>query len=282
MTTPVPFEHFVLTRFNVRLAIYGHESADAWLRGRMDLFERYCLPSFVGQTRTDFRWLLFCDSESPAWLRDRLEALAGKVFEPVYVDGVFDAARASLEVRRRLDPATRHLVTTRVDNDDAVARDFVETIQQQFEAQQLEFVNLVNGSQLAEGHTYLRPYTQNPFISLIERIEPGRDPRTVFVDRHYQLAQIGPVRNVRTSHPTWLQVVHGGNVLNEVVGLRVRTGAVAPWFAADLGVATDRPVDYAAARLRGLLRIGWRLLRKPGRVLELARTVIARPAGTAS
>src|SRR6478735_10278904 len=59
--------HFILTRFNVKNFYHCEEPTDEWLKGRLDLFRTYCLPSFEGQTNKNFRWLVFVDSESPEW-----------------------------------------------------------------------------------------------------------------------------------------------------------------------------------------------------------------------
>lgn len=56
-------QQFLLTRFNI------HDVADAgnagvsrrWLKQRLNLFERYCVPSVAAQTLADFEWLIFCD-----------------------------------------------------------------------------------------------------------------------------------------------------------------------------------------------------------------------------
>lgn len=82
-------------------------------------------------------------------------------------------------------------------------------------------------SQYAGNRLYLRPYTKNPFSSLIETPADGL-PATVFVEHHYRIDDYAPVQNVKTRHPMWLQVVHGGNVLNEIVGLRTTARRIAP------------------------------------------------------
>src|SRR6478672_5104551 len=175
--------HFVLTRFNVRMPIYQHPGDD-WLPGRLELFKKYCLPSFRGQTVSGFTWLVFFDAESPKWLRETIETTMSDIVHPVYVDGLFTAEYAASVVG---DLATTPFVmTTRVDNDDAVASDFVETIQREFAGQRLEFVNLVNGAQYADEKVYLRPYTKNPFLTLIESVADV-PPKTVFIRRHYEV-----------------------------------------------------------------------------------------------
>lgn len=265
--------HFVLTRFNVRMPHYAHAD-ESWLPARVRLFDAYCLPTFRAQTERAFHWLVFADADSPDWLREQLEERLAGLGEVVYVDGVFTDATAAAAVRVRT--STPYVITTRVDNDDAIADDFIATIQSQFAEQELELVNLVNGAQYSKRRVYLRPYTRNPFISLVERVGPG-GPRTVFVRRHYELDQVGPIRNVKTAHPAWLQVVHGENVLTELVGLRARPTRVSPFFSCALDLDRSLP-GYLVETAQGGVRIGWRLVRKPKRVLDLAQTLLARRA----
>lgn len=263
--------HFVLTRFNVKMPHYQHAD-ESWLPERVRLFDAYCLPTFAAQTEKQWHWLVFADAGSPDWLREQLEERVAGLGEVVYVDGVFTDVTAAEAVRART--STPYVITTRVDNDDAVADDFIATIQAQFERQDLELVNLVNGSQYSKRRVYLRPYTRNPFISLVEALGDG-PPQTVFVRRHYELDQVGPVRNVRTDHPMWLQVVHGDNVLTELVGLRARPSQVTPYFSCALDLDTGWP-GYVLETARDGVRIVWRLVRKPRRIVDLAQTVLAR------
>ncbi|ASN51487.1 glycosyltransferase [Sinomonas sp. R1AF57] len=268
------FEHFVLTRFNVRNRYYAGNPGDIWLRSRLALFEKYTAASFGAQTVKDFRWLVLVDSESPQWFRAELGVLGRELFEIVDIKGAFNAQAAAGVVASRL--RTPFILTTRVDNDDAVARDFIESIQRAWRpVHQPYFINLVKGAQLADGRVYRRPYTQNPFVTLSEpRSADGL--ATVFVRRHYEVQAYAPVTNVGSDHPLWLQVIHGGNVLTELVGMRTRARAVEPWFACDLG-ARDRPLEFAREVMSGTARIALRLALKPRRVVNLGRALVARP-----
>ena len=268
------FRHLVLTRFNVRGRYHTGDPGDDWLRGRLELFDRFTVPSFAVQTCRDFRWLLLCDAESRAWFSHEVELRGPWVFEPVWVSGACYASFAVLIVAAHADAPV--VLSTRVDNDDAVAADFIATIQAEAAGPYPRFINLVDGAQLAGARFYRRPYTQNPFVTLAEDADSA-SPSSVFVKRHFEVAAHAPVDNVRTSHPMWLQVVHGGNVLTDIVGLRMPARSVAPWFGCDLPSA-DTPSDFARDFALGAARIAARLVRRPHRLLELGRAVAARAA----
>lgn len=265
--------HFVLTRFNVRGRYYTGDPGDDWLHRRLELFAQYTLPSFGAQSVREFRWLVLTDSASPEWFRAKLAGMARGLFEIVEVEGAFDAQVAGSIVRERL--TTPLVLTTRVDNDDAVARDFVETIQRAAVPAERKFINLVDGAQLGPKGVYQRPYTQNPFISLVEAVG-NQLPATVFVKRHFEASKYAPVLNVHSRHPMWLQVVHGGNVLTEIVGLRMKARRLTPWFGCEI-TAQDHPLEFALDFTQGSARIVGRLVGGPHRLVELWKALAARP-----
>lgn len=53
--------HYLLTRFNLSLWQEDKNGLtidrEEWIRKRLKLFETYCLPSVVGQTCQEFRWI---------------------------------------------------------------------------------------------------------------------------------------------------------------------------------------------------------------------------------
>jgi hypothetical protein len=207
------FRHLILTRFNVRIEQYQWPPLD-WLEHRFALFERFCYPSVRGQTNTNFDWLVFCHPEMPPAIQQRIRVCCEwSAFRPVYFRSVFSQAMVQATISDLVQGFT-HIITTRLDNDDAISRTFVETIQQQFTGQEFEFLNFTNGYIWRKGHLYRGENRSNPFISLVERAE---DYSTVYCGNHVELDQTGPIVQIREP-AGWLQVVHGRNLLNDVVG----------------------------------------------------------------
>jgi N-acetylglucosaminyl-diphospho-decaprenol L-rhamnosyltransferase len=83
----VTIDHVLLTRFN--LPSKGPESLiraqEGWLQRRVELFQRYTIPSVAAQTVSGFHWIVYIDPESPPWLLERLtpHAEAG-AFSPIF------------------------------------------------------------------------------------------------------------------------------------------------------------------------------------------------------
>jgi Putative rhamnosyl transferase len=217
-------QHFLLTRFNVRV---NYDSArtgidPTWLLHRFDLFERFCYPSVRAQTNLDFQWLVYFDSDTPPVFKERIEQYAEwENFYSIYLETEFSDQINQEKVSALIQEKTEYLITTRMDNDDAVCRSFIQNIQDSFEEKEFEFISFVNGYVLDAGKLYSFKYVSNPFTSLVERIKSTSENkiRTILCGEHSQLSSLGNIKQIETDS-TWLQVVHGKNVSNRIRGIR--------------------------------------------------------------
>jgi hypothetical protein len=72
MRSGAPFSHVLITRFNIRVPCGERPTAEwkppskEWMLHRLDLFERYCLPSVASQSVQNFHWILLVDPNTPA------------------------------------------------------------------------------------------------------------------------------------------------------------------------------------------------------------------------
>jgi hypothetical protein len=220
--------HVILTRFN--LATPGRESKlrndPTWLAHRFELFEKYCLPSVAAQTERDFDWLIFFDEGTPAAFQERVKD-AQKVhpFTAIYTP-LFPAEgwRLSSLAAVEADPRTA-LLTTTLDNDDAIAADFVERLQQTA-SQHLDEApiafNFKNGLVLKGGNLYFHQHKSSAFRSVLERY--GDSLRTAASIPHMDMASHFTICQIEGG-PGWLQVVHDRNVSNKTRGTRVSADA---------------------------------------------------------
>ena len=217
MTRSPDLDHVLLTRFN--LPSQGRESLiraqDGWLRNRVELFEKFCLPSVGAQTVSNINWIIYFDPESPSWLMERIpEMAAGGTFVPI-----FRASVSPIElVSDLLDVVGQPkglLVTTNLDNDDGLAVDFAERLQQQAGTLGTRTaLYLSRGLILSGSRLYLRVDRRNAFCSVVESWD---EPATCWADWHNLLGLSMPVVEI-SGAPAWLQVVHGRNVSNRVHG----------------------------------------------------------------
>ncbi len=229
MSKETILQHFVLTRFNI--ASPGREApirnAPGWLARRFDLFESYCLPSMAAQAPGTFRWLIYFDDQTPDAFRARIAAAQNVVpFDAIFV-GPFKASLAADDVAARLTSRDGRVITTRLDNDDAISRDFLQRVRDAAERfPDGTIINFREGIALQQGRLYTAADESNPFTSLVEQ---ARNAVTIWAAPHTELAERFPLQQVITE-PCWLQVVHGENVANRIKGKRLADKAVLARF----------------------------------------------------
>jgi hypothetical protein len=220
------FTHLVLTKFNVDTpyAPSGRGIEPTWLKSRLELFLRYCYPSVTRQEGVEFRWLIFCNALSPTWFRKEMAQLSDVVV-PVFVEGLASDEVIKQKVIEAGVVNTPYLITTRIDNDDAISRRHLWHVQRVFRQQDREFITFPFGLQLFRGHIYSVYYPFNPFLSLIERVTDDGRVTTVLCVQHTKVCTAGRVRTL-WKPAQWLQVLHSQNVENSFSGwprLRSRT-----------------------------------------------------------
>ncbi|MBL6447565.1 hypothetical protein JMN32_14700 [Fulvivirga sp. 29W222] len=227
------FTHIVITRFNIKnhewlVDKLGKEvRTDQWMEHRIDLFKKICYPSLANQTVTNFKWVIFLDSDTKPIFRQQLEALMSRhsSFYIRYLNGIDEFnERLKDQIKPLIDEGSEYLITTRIDNDDAFRDDYIERIQQSFLPQELVAINFPKGLQWSiKNNQLFEVYNEsNPFISLIEHLKRNSEILTVFHREHRHYFELGdfPLEQVSSDH-LWLQAVHNNNVLNKIVGKEI-------------------------------------------------------------
>ncbi len=223
-------QHFLITRFNLRL---GNVKADRdlrpvlteeWMAERLDLFEQVCVPSVQHQTNQDFVWLLLLDEQTPAGTVERVErAVAGVTgAELVFLPEGSDDSTIAAAVRDRVDEDTRLLLTTRLDNDDALHEDALAVVRTSTRPGRREFLNLRFGWVTDGDLARVKAHKYGHFTTLVEpRVVVGAGEAGEFRTVHCGLAhgrvrRFAPVRQLGGG-PYWLEVIHQRNVSNRMV-----------------------------------------------------------------
>jgi hypothetical protein len=246
------FDHFLLTRFNVRME---ERASEEWLRHRLRYFEALCRTSVVSQTEPNFTWLVYFDAERDPWFQTEIDRLSEGAFEPIWVDGPMTSDRAPADIASRSD--SPWIITTRVDNDDALARDFIAKVQAEFAHQDCQFINFQSGLQMSdEGGIYHLSIPSNPFMSLVEK-RTEKLPLGVFVDWHNRVSKLGPLKQVAT-HPMWIQMVHGRNITNTIGGIRANPKLMKLFFDVDMNASPLGKLQLAASQITTAMSLGSR------------------------
>jgi hypothetical protein len=175
------------------------------------------------------------------------------------------------DIEAHVGRKTDWLITTNLDNDDALAADFVERVQSAPRTDGRCAVYLGNGLIRHGGNVYARRDPVNAFCSVRE---PWVGARSWGSEWHNLLGRTMSIQ-VLGGSPGWLQVVHGTNVTNRVRGRLTTPAPHRRLFPGALDDALDPP---RAAVIRDAA------LRAPRRwvvneVRQVGKTAVMRVAG---
>ncbi|MEM9010836.1 MAG: glycosyltransferase [Pseudomonadota bacterium] len=236
------------------------------LERRFQMFSEVCLPSLAAQTDRDFNVVLVTSRLLPrVWIR-RLERLLAKT-DNVRLR-VFRAESNISRVHRRaafevLDTEADAVATFRLDDDDALSRDFIATLRQfttpAYTGHAITFVPgyelVLTGAEMAlkinkrqKASAGLATITTGPF-------EKAEKLWTVYTaGAHRQIDKVAPLEVVE-GPPRFLQTAHGFNV-SERSGGWSNEPASAAEIAAEIREGFPALTADRLARLHALCRVG--------------------------
>lgn len=195
---------------------------DKWLEERIQLFFDYCYPSVKSQSRREFRWVVFFDSRTPKGYLDRISANDSEgILEYLFTDHWNKIDGEILSFLEKEDSDFDQLISTRLDCDDALSEKFVQTIQKEVSQRTCNgpyALNCSNGVILdVESKIYYKKMMRsNPFISLVQKRD--QIDKSIFGLEHQEISD--QIITIELKDPKmWLQVVHGGNLINKSSGL---------------------------------------------------------------
>jgi len=219
------FVHVIITHFNLdysktfKTVPLGQYKNPEWLKERFYLFENFCLPSMLSQTDKNFIWLCTFHKETPEPFLSKIKEYHEKCpqMEVIFYDEYSKYRQNIVNIIKDKVEQKSYLVTTRLDNDDSFAIDYIENIHKHlYQTKKGYFIDFIYGyiydTQNKEVH--YQKFRRNPFSSRVEKWEFAK---TVRMCAHDIINKYGDV-HVVNSKPMWIQNIHGGNVLNQVDG----------------------------------------------------------------
>lgn len=224
ITKKINFIHIITTRFNVPTKIWTKTRegdkplSEDWLKDRFEIFQKYCLPSFKNQSNENFIWLVFFDKEIPQEYKIIIDQIKKDFpkFIALFVQDFEDMQIKALEIIPSFYTTdTKFVITTDIDNDDLLHRDFVKTVQDHYEPRNNLVIDLKRGLQLT--HTpgkkaLLNVFymVANPFISLVE---DKNKVGTVMKEEHLKYRTY-PNYTSYDAEPRFIQFIHANNLVN--------------------------------------------------------------------
>ena len=217
------FRHYIITRFNLRAKEWQFTKNSTkvldenWLKNRFELFEKYCLPSLLSQTNKNFEWVIYFDTETPAFYKDKIEVYRQKLpnLIPVFVENM-ELFLPSIQVHIK-NNNQEYVITTRLDNDDCVSKYFVDEIQKNFNKQTYEALDFVDGYSLQISPDFKlgkKRHLYNPFISLVEK---KQNPTSVWSRSHTSWKRETRIKRILNNR-IWMVIIHQENKVNEFDG----------------------------------------------------------------
>jgi hypothetical protein len=224
--------HVLLTRYNLRTAWTDAavtDDAQGWHDDRAVIFEKICLPSVLAQTRRPDIWIVGFDSSKREYVRRVLDLLGPHPWiVPIWQsssDGRHESSQRLFERAMGSLFGSRHkrIITTRLDNDDAIALNYCEEVRRHATArlklrpdEQDFWLTFARGAQLCNGA--IRPYRKlnNQFLSRCITLdgEPLGDIPTALSGNHVDILERSPYVEIDDCQAMFLQFVHRTNAAN--------------------------------------------------------------------
>lgn len=219
---------FKITTFTGRTNLAAGGNYDFWLKNRIHLFEKYCLPSVLNQTKRPDLWLIGFSDIGKQVIEPLLETIGRHPWiVPIWQrhDGgryEHDGKMFRRECGNRIDARSTHVITSRIDSDDGISRLFFEDLERYAAAvlarnNVLEdfWVSFPVGMQYAAGACRLYNSPNNHFLSRVQTVQSFRVPKR-HKGGHVNVYDHGNVYLALTDEPMWVEHVHGGNVTNHL------------------------------------------------------------------
>jgi hypothetical protein len=234
------FTHYLITRFNVKIDGLGPELFPAsartpdWEATRLQLFTQYCAASVNGQSNRNFTWLLCCDPDSSSGLLEGIRhAIANGITYEIMLVRDFSEMLKQLKTKCNAAP-TDFVITTRLDNDDGISRDFIQAIQSNFNTEHNTIINLLGGVHYQQDKgifTHLRYSAKNSFMSLVENKSTGI--QTVLAFKHLTPGDDKRIINVPVRFAFWM-TLHDQNAAQRMnLGWPIFPGTALSHYAID-------------------------------------------------
>lgn len=261
------FRHFIITRFNLRIDgpnvkmdKSGNEVlTNEWLSHRINIFNKYCLPSVAAQTNKDFLWLIYFDSTTDEATKQQnalLEAKYQGLVRIMYADGNSDFMnRYANDVLSLCSENQEYVITSRLDNDDIIHKDFIKKIQENFSDQRftaVNFVKILMFNPEIKNKLHIDYIFSNHFISLIEKITPeGIKGCYCKGDRHWGDNDIRQIND----KPYCVEIITDKNLLNSFRGFPVLTKTDLSGFQLENSIMRNKILDIDNLKI---WKMSWR------------------------
>lgn len=271
---------FILTRFNLKMWKINKFGVDTrtkeWTIHRFNLFEKYCFPSILNQTNKNFVWMcMFADDTDSIFVEKikRYKKLLPQ-FCPVFInDNETKDLKSTIDsFIKKFKTKSNVLLTSRIDNDDAVNIKYIETIYK-LSNEQIEddcIYSLEKGLQYynLRNCAFGINYPDNHYLFLKSLHFDSENIHDVLTFDHSKIKNFKyPFKLIKNLDYMWVELVHNSNVANDVkltLNQKPITNKMImkEKFGWDIELADGAVASYFTFMLPRLLNLIWLKIRK--------------------
>jgi hypothetical protein len=232
------FKHYLITRYNVPLTgwekdKHGNSTRDAaWLSHRYLLFNTYCLPGVLAQSNKNFEWLIYLDEDTPTLHLTMLQTLV-MPYRFISLRLTRGYVECLADINQTLQQAgAAFVITSRLDNDDALGLDYIRTVQHAFQPTHGLLINILHGhgyDRTRHVAVRLRHIRKNSFMSLVEHCHPEGNHISIRGFPHDEPPKHFTIMNVSHAHG-WFKLFHDRNLTSEAFGRPVWSNSFARYY----------------------------------------------------
>lgn len=215
-------KHFILTRYNhgwkpneqitvKRVTKKISLPSNKWLEDRLTLFQKYYLPSIEVQTNKNFKvYLSFSDQTPKEYLNKVRELITG-----LNIEITFEAFDEQFKKKLFTENPNEDILTTRIDNDDAISPFFVNRVQTK--ANSLKNTSIIDvwGYKFKSSNKSFSPesYNKPHASSFCTVFSKKSDYKWVYETSHTNLPQKLD-NHTLINERLYIQVIHNNNLAN--------------------------------------------------------------------
>jgi hypothetical protein len=197
--------HFIETRFNSKYSFikYKKHLNENWLNYRLELFNKFCAPSVLGQKNKNFFWMIKCDSETPNEILNKI-----KIDDRIYI---YFNKDDNLNIRKEISNLNYPFVFSRFDSDDIYRNDFTEEIKNNSSVYEDEYLIDINYSSFDLSKNLF--CKKNIYPSHFVSIKTNNIEKNIYEDKHVNYSSKYKIFKIKENLA--LELIHGKNISNK-------------------------------------------------------------------
>jgi len=203
--------------------------SEDYLDKRFKIFDKYTFPSVNAQTDKDFTWIILLNGKTPQKFKDIMTEYknsANMCIKLVYVDNYDDNIDEYDNFKQIMkkyfsDYNDKWVLTCRCDNDDMLAKNYIEKMKENFRPVNNMFIDFIRGYNFDICNSDLNSYKcrSNHFIGYVEKFVSKEKLKLVYHCNHAFAKDYGYIRRINNKkYPLWCEIITGTNKLNELQG----------------------------------------------------------------